>query len=271
MATDEHTPKWRNVMFWSAAGAVTFIVIDTVATLAGAHRDGMGGIRIALYGILVAGCFGFAFRNLPISWRKLLRVWILLAVAIAIFASARWGFRALGIGTMGVSETVAAVLGLIALVLALMSGFAVAAAYRRPRLLSAETTEDLRARGRLLIYDSISMAALGLLLILLSIAGPGGALSPKVALAGALVLFGIAIVMPFAAWPLMDELAHALHRETSRMAFNLISVVGGGWAMLAHLGYVAAPAPLDWVSMFILFLLAASFISAGRRGLLKSR
>ena len=44
--------------------------------------------------------------------------------------------------------------------------------------------------------------------------------------------------------------------------------VGGGWAMLAHLGYVPAPAPLDWLTMLTLLMFAASFIALGRRKML---
>jgi len=38
--------------------------------------------------------------------------------------------------------------------------------------------------------------------------------------------------------------------------------------MLAHLGFVAAPAPLDWLTLFIVLLFVASVVAAGRRKLL---
>ncbi|MGK6319900.1 hypothetical protein [Sphingomonas sp. DT-204] len=38
--------------------------------------------------------------------------------------------------------------------------------------------------------------------------------------------------------------------------------------MLAHLGFVAAPAPLDWLTMIFMQMFVATFIAAGRRQLL---
>jgi hypothetical protein len=42
-------------------------------------------------------------------------------------------------------------------------------------------------------------------------------------------------------------------------------------AMLAHLGYVARPQPLDLLSLFYVLLLVGSFIAVGRRGMLVIR
>jgi energy-converting hydrogenase Eha subunit E len=86
---------------------------------------------------------------------------------------------------------------------------------------------------------------------------------------GALVLIAVLTVLLIAAWGLSDELGRTLSHETGNMAFYLILVLGSGWAMLAHLGFVAAPAPLDWVTLFAVLMFAASFIAAGRGKLLR--
>jgi len=75
-------------------------------------------------------------------------------------------------------------------------------------------------------------------------------------------------VLGIAARRLSDQLARALSRETGSIAFHLILAAGGGWAMLAHLGFVPAPAALDWLTMFVLLMFVAAFIAAGRRNLL---
>jgi hypothetical protein len=67
---------------------------------------------------------------------------------------------------------------------------------------------------------------------------------------------------------LSDELDRTLNYETGNMSFYLVLVLGGGWAILAHLGFLAAPAPLDWLTMFIVIIFVASFIVLGRRKLL---
>jgi hypothetical protein len=55
------------------------------------------------------------------------------------------------------------------------------------------------------------------------------------------------------------------------MSYGLVFVVVGGWSMLSHLGYVAAPQPLDLLSLFYVLVLLASFIAVGRRGMLTIR
>jgi hypothetical protein len=71
--------------------------------------------------------------------------------------------------------------------------------------------------------------------------------------------------------PLLDELWQTLSRESGSWAFHLVFVIGGGWAILAHLGFVRAPSPLDWLTLLTLSVFAASVIAVSRRGLLKPR
>lgn len=58
-----------------------------------------------------------------------------------------------------------------------------------------------------------------------------------------------------------------LSHETGSLAFYLVLGLGGGWALLAHLGFAAAPAALDWLTLFIVLLFAASVIAVARRNL----
>ena len=170
---------------------------------------------------------------------------------------------------MGVSEWVAAGLGLALIFFASLGSFFLANAHRGAGLIEdEEVAEELRERGRLYFCSYVWMAACGLLLIVLGLGGPGSVLSPAAALAGALVLIAILTVLGIAAWRLSDELARTLSHETGNMTFYLILVLGGGWAMLAHLGFVAGPAPIDWLTMFTALLFVASFIVLGRRKLL---
>ena len=70
-------------------------------------------------------------------------------------------------------------------------------------------------------------------------------LAPAAALTGALVLIAVLMVLGIAVWRLSDELERTLSHEAATLAFYLILLLGGGWAMLAHLGFAPAPAPLD--------------------------
>jgi hypothetical protein len=68
-----------------------------------------------------------------------------------------------------------------------------------------------------------------------------------------------------------DELMLAVNLEAGAFSYVLLLLVVGLWAMLAHLGYVAAPAPIDLLTLFYVVVLLASFIAVGRRGMLAIR
>jgi len=175
------------------------------------------------------------------------------------------------LSALGVSATIALGLGAVLLLFAIMGLLGLAAAHAPGAAPPPEEMDANLERGRPRLYSLIVIAAMGLTLVLLSVVGPGGALSPTIALVSVLVLLGIAAGLTFATWPLLDELPRTMSRETGNAAFYLIVVIGGGWVILAHLGFVLAPAPLDWLTMFTLIMFAASFIVVGRRGLLQSR
>jgi len=69
----------------------------------------------------------------------------------------------------------------------------------------------------------------------------------------------------------MDELMRAVTRDCGEIAYYLLMLIGGGWAVLAHLGYAANITMLDFVTLNFAALLVASYIANGRRGLLKTR
>ena len=275
MATDTPLPTWRNFLAWSVVGALVYVVgVSTAMTFL--QQDPVDAIHrptrvLALLGmtmLLSMAAIGFAGRKRAVTLRGLRNILIQNAVAVALFLLALWGFRSLG-GEMGVSETVAAITGLVLVVVASFGALATASVRLGAKLFDDELAADeMRERGRLLFCSFAWIAAGGLLLIGLGLAGPGGVLSPAAALAGALVLIALLVVLGIAAWQLSDELGRTLSHETGNMAFYLIFVLGSGWAMLAHLGFVAAPAPLDWLTLFTVALFVASFIAAGRRKLL---
>ncbi len=277
-------PNWRNFAAWGAVGAIGYILVvcGGVSLL---QEDGVGALlrelprskqlaaTLGLGLIFSMALTGFSSRKRPISLRSLRNFVIRDAAAILLFLLFVWGFRALAVagvlGAMGASEWVAAVTGSVLIFFAVLGTLATASAHTGADIIDDEVAaEEMRERGRLLIYSFVWMAACGLLLIGLSLAGPGGVLPPAAALAGALVLIAILTVLGIATWRLSDELGRTLSYETGNMTFYLILVLGGGWAILAHLGFVAAPAPLDWLTMFIVLMFVASFIAMGRRKLL---
>jgi len=115
------------------------------------------------------------------------------------------------------------------------------------------------------------MVAWGLALVLLAAGGPAGSVSSRIALAGAGTLLAVTVVLTAVIWRHMDELMRSLSNEAGNMSFYLVALPGDGWAVLAHLGFVAASAPLDWLTMLTGLMLLGSFIAVGRRGLLAMR
>jgi succinate dehydrogenase hydrophobic anchor subunit len=278
MANDKPAPTWRNFAAWAAVGAGFYILAVWVAT-ALLNQDAMDAIlrptkvtaELGVAMIFFMAVTGFSNRKRRVSVGTFRNFLIQNAMAIIAFLLVIWGFSALArVSAIGVSEWIAAATGATLIVIACLGTFATASVHAGADLVDDEmAADDMRERGRLILCSLAWIAACGLLLIGLSLAGPGGVLSPVAALAGALVLIAVLTVLGIAAWRLSDELGRTLSSETGNMAFYLIWVLGSGWAMLAHLGFVAAPAPLDWVTMVTVLLFAASFVVLGRRKLLR--
>lgn len=281
MANEQPATKWRNFAAWSAVGAVfCFVAMWGASSLL--HEAGMGAMfrsaeviaKVSLALVLGSAMVGFSSRKQPVSVRSVRNFAIVNAAVVALFLLAVWSLDSLdaadSLRAMGASKVAAAGVGMVLMIVALVGMFALWNANTGERFmnLDPDAAEDLRERGRLILCSLVWMVASGLLLVGLSLAGPGGLLSPATALAGALLLFAITSAMGIAAWRLSDELGRMLALEAGNMAFYLIQLFGGGWAMLAHLRYVPAPAPLDWLTMFTVLMFAASFIAAGRRRLL---
>ena len=279
MANDTLMPTWRNFAAWSLVGAIfTLAAWGGIMLLHGGRMSaalpsGKVAAILALTLILATLVTGFTGRKRPVSLRTFRNYLVLNLAAAALLLSAIGGFSALAgagaLGAMSASTWAAALTGLVLAAFALLGVLATAGARMGAGLIEDQAAaEDMRERWRLFLYSFLWMAVCGLLLIVLGLAGPGGVLPRAPALAGALLLIAILILLAIAARRLSDELVRTLSNETGNIAFHLILAVGGGWAMLAHLGFVAAPAPLDWLTLFIVLMFVASFIAAGRRNLL---
>ena len=281
MAKREPAPDWRNALSW-AAMVFVFIGAAMAGVISLLRPGGLGSVlgsapdlaRVTAALILGTGLVTLGQRKVPFNPANLLRfvLWCGLAIALVLVIKAGLDAMAgrLHLNAMGLSARIALFIGLGLLFFAVFGLLMLAAAHVYGRLLTPEQGETLLENRRVTILSLIAVTAMGLTLILLSLAGPGGVVPPA-ALAGMLVLIGVRITLSVAVWRRVDELSKTLSRETGHAAFYLVLGVGGGWAILAHLGFAPAPAPLDWLSLFTVILFAAGFISAGRRGLLSSR
>jgi hypothetical protein len=129
-----------------------------------------------------------------------------------------------------------------------------------------QEADELRREGRVLLLGAGALISSGAALILLSLAGPGRIVPSVIGLLGWLFLNILAAVLAALRWRRLDELNRAAARESDHLAFKWLSLVGGVWAMLAHLNFVAAPSVLDWLTMLGGASLVAGLVAAGRMG-----
>jgi len=277
MAHEKPVPTWRDLAAWGAVGAAFYLLIvgGAIALL---HQNPIDAIappnkvtaELGVAMLFFMAVTGFGNRKRRVSLGTFRNFLIQNAAAIVIFLFIIWGFSRLArMSTISSSGWIAAVTGATLIVLAVLGSLATASTRTNLDLIGDEVAaEEMRERARLFFCSFTWIAACGLLLIGLSLSGPGGLLSSTIALVGALILIVVLTLLGIAAWRMSDELGRTLSHETGNMAFYLILIFGGGWAILAHLGFVAAPAPLGWLTLFTVQMFAASFIALGRRKLL---
>lgn len=281
MTSDERMPTWRNALIWAAVSFPVYLVYALVvsAFLQGGLRgpafqpgfDAGATAVVALSLVVGSAVSGLSQRKVRFGARAFRNFTVLSTLAIGVFLLVRWVLAdAISLQAIGTSATVALIVGVVLLVMALVGLLCTASAHARLGLVPAEQAELLVERGRVLPMSLVVVAAMGLVLVVLSLAGPGGPLAPSVALAGVAVLLAIEVGLSLAVWPRLDELSQTLSRESGNAAYYLIVTFGGGWAVLAQLRLVPAPAPLDWLTMFTVIAIAASMIAAGRRGMLEA-
>ena len=168
---------------------------------------------------------------------------------------------------LDVSALVAGSIAVIYLFMAVIVAFGTILPKLGKRFLNTYDEEELRDDRRKLLASGGAMAGFGLALLVLVLASVGS-MTP---MAAAIAFFGLMIASLGFYWPLMramDELDWQMSNEAVSYTYYALVVIGGSWAALGHLELVQGPAMLDWLSMFWGLMLVASFIAAGRRGLL---
>lgn len=175
------------------------------------------------------------------------------------------------LGTLERSQEVAGLTGIIYLLTAMAVGVGLASPGFGARFLNVEDADELREMQRTLLFSTIGMLAFGLALLVAALAGPEAPIDPLTGLVGFVLLLAIGTYAGVRQQRHTDELMQSVSREATSLAFYLTFLLGGGWALLAHLDFVAGPAPLDWLTMFAGIMLLASFAVCGRRGMLMMR
>jgi len=206
----------------------------------------------------------------PYPWmRKLIIPGLIGGVAAFVASQAMLTYiDSAVVGGLGLSATLAALVGVLYCVIGF--GIVVGAASPRvgARFLNVQDADDLREQARVLLHSGAAMLLWGIALIALALAAPEGPMPQSAALVVGVGGLVIGTVVSMVIYRDMDELMLAVNLEGGAISYALVFMVVGTWAMLAHLGYVAGPQPLDLLTLFYVLVLVASFIAVGRRGML---
>jgi len=207
------------------------------------------------------------------KWVKKQLIPTLLGGVVGFFAAmaALQFIDSSAVGGLGNSATIAALVGVLYIVIGLTVALGTANPKVGARFLNVEDADELREQKKMLMWSGGGMVLSGISLVALALAAPDGPVPQAAALvlgAGGMV---ISVVMSVVVYRQCDELMRAVNLEASAIGYALVLLVIGLWAMLAHLGYAAAPAPLDLLTLFHVLVLLASFIATGRRGMLTPR
>lgn len=139
------------------------------------------------------------------------------------------------------------------------------------RILNVEDADEVREMQSQFVSAGLAMLLWGVALLGLALAAPVGPLAAPVALTLGAGGLAIGLWFAFRSYREADELMLAMNLEAGAITYGLVLVVLGGWGMLAHLGYVAPPQPLDLLTACYVLVLVATFIAVGRRGMLAIR
>lgn len=175
------------------------------------------------------------------------------------------------LGALGLSREIALLIAMVYLITGVAVGFGLVNPKLGSKFLNVEDADELREQRVMLGYSTVGIIALGGALAIAALAAPTGPVPAGIALAAIIVLFAVCWFATKRQMRHMDELMQSVSLATGSMAFYLMLLIGGGWALLAHLGYVGGPEALDWLSMFAALLLLAAFIVCGKRGMLTMR
>lgn len=128
--------------------------------------------------------------------------------------------------------------------------------------------DDIADQPEFYRLQGASALLFGLAIGVLVLANPLGLIASWIAfgLFAAFVFGGIVAYLKSA--KMMDELMHAMSSEAMTRAYGLIVAVGGGWAVLGHLGLAAGPSFLDIVNILWGMIILATLWSGTKRGVL---
>ena len=172
------------------------------------------------------------------------------------------------------SRLAAAAAGIIYVLMGLFVGVGALVPGAGAKFLNVEDADEILAERKSIGPGAIGALLIGLMLMALALTPGGdkpGALSPYTALAIAAACLAGLLVVGWWIRGKVDEFNRQMGVESSAMAMNASLLLFGGWAALAHVGYVQWIPPLGLLAGLALLELGAIFWVVGKRGMLVPR
>ena len=170
------------------------------------------------------------------------------------------------------SQIILVGIGMIYLLMGLFVGLGIAVPVRvGQRLLNVADAEEIVEERANLGGSALICIAIGAILALLAYSTVEGANTPVTAATAfwiMLILLVAGTLASITMWRRFDELWRQLTIDASALAGNILLVLCVIWGGGAAAGLVAGPHPLDLVSAAFGIFLLATFIVAGRRGMM---
>ena len=132
-----------------------------------------------------------------------------------------------------------------------------------------EDVEEWRDERTMMWLSCLGGGAWALAMILLAFAEPLGMIGSAPALAG---MGALVIGATYFSWRLLreyDELWLGINAETCTYGMYLTFLIGGVWSIAAHLGFIPALAPLDWITLLTTTCIAGAIWATRNRGMLE--
>ena len=199
-------------------------------------------------------------------------IWRLLGGAVVGAVASLLFFKFIGEPNMDLNDPsvlLAAAAGVTYLLIGLMVGLGVAAPKTGAHFLNVEDAEELREERHKIGTSSFACILIGIFVLALALAG--GAIGSQAALIVAVVCLVGIVALTVAGARRYDELTRQLALEGSAWGFFATLTLIGGWAALAHLGFVSWVEPLAFVGLLVFLQLLTAFVAVGRRGMLLPR
>ena len=209
------------------------------------------------------------------NWKRLTGQMLAGAVTgAAVTAGVLYLLDGRGLDPLDAGQMLAIIAGIVYGLVGIIVGIGALYPDKAWKLLNVQDAQELRDERRRLGPSAIALVLIGTFFLSLASArgsGTDGLIGNQAAIVIALAsLLGI-VALSLWANDRNDEFTRLISIEASAMTLQVALVLLGGWAALAHLGFVDWIGPLALIAAFAMLQLVIIFAICGKRGLLVPR